>query len=602
MEPLPGKPKRFFWPRMAASFIDLVSITGLYILISWLLRQFVYIDHGLIFIWVFAIYYATFDMLLNGRTFGRNLVGLYLIRYYGTAPSVLNIVFREFFWKAFVGIYIPSYLIPATFSKQSFVIAIFFQLLVLFLSFVGMIIFRRPFWDWGSGTRLAQNSLKYKSLKISFGLFSLVMIISLFMLEFPLFEKGEQERFDSFPTYPNTKEVQVYTSYAREKGKDPVEYIFDLYKKYDIVVLSERIHPECTQYEFITRLIADSRFKDEVGNLFTECGSVSFQDTVNTIMHTNFANEDSLNVAIANLQRNSNGVWPMWSNTNLFDLFKAFNHINNNLPDTQQLNWYFTDLAVDWRTMSAEGYRRAYTNKDRDSLMAAHIITPFFKKISNERRHKALVIMNTRHAYAYKGSLHNSFTEEYRGTAAFLHEAFPGRVANVMIHTVSMKYAFIYVPIQNGKWDRALEFTNDSAIGFDFEGSPFGEDIFDGHFLYTNKIKYKDMFTGFIYYKPLKEHYIAESFPHQFDNFEDTILRRASFVDPDYVDAIKYEINYFKKHPTNPVFIERVGYTFMYNIFRLAVLPSLIILGWIVGLICFIRRRSSYPEGGKIFF
>ncbi|MFA5541624.1 MAG: hypothetical protein WC984_08125, partial [Bacteroidales bacterium] len=38
------------------------------------------------------------------------------------------------------------------------------------------------------------------------------------------------------------------------------------------------------------------------------------------------------------------------------------------------------------------------------------------------------------------------------------------------------------------------------SIGFDFEGSPFGEDKFDMNLNY-DKFKYKDIYHGFIFYK-----------------------------------------------------------------------------------------------------
>ncbi len=85
------------------------------------------------------------------------------------------------------------------------------------------------------------------------------------------------------------------------------------------------MHLEYTQYELISKIISDKRFIDSVANIFTECGSVSFQDTLNNYMRTSFKSGEDLDRGTATLQRNSNAIWPLWSNTNLFDLLKTVN-------------------------------------------------------------------------------------------------------------------------------------------------------------------------------------------------------------------------------------------------------------------------------------
>jgi hypothetical protein len=76
----------------------------------------------------------------------------------------------------------------------------------------------------------------------------------------------------------------------------------------------------------------------------------------------------------------------------------------------------------------------------------------------------------------------------------------------------------VYNAIQYGKWDRVFEENNNRPIGFDFKGSPFGKDVFDYfpysyYFPYVTNLKYEDIFTGFIFNKPIHEWKIDNYYP-----------------------------------------------------------------------------------------
>jgi hypothetical protein len=260
--------------------------------------------------------------------------------------------------------------------------------------------------------------------------------------------------------------LEKYIKFIQSNTQNPIDYVFQLFEKYDLVVLSERMHPEYTQYELISDIVSDSRFIEKIGNIYIELGSISFQDTVNTYLHTVYSDEDSLNKATAFLQRNISSIWPLWSNTNLFDWFKHVNKINSNLPDSLKLNLYFTDLPVDWENMTAEKYPAQAQNVDRDKIMAEHIIQKYRDKIQiKEKRNKGLVIMNFRHGYGI--DINNT------NTTAVLMDSLPNIVCNVMLNTISMKNPAIMTPIQNGKWDKAFALAGNPNVGFDFTDSPF---------------------------------------------------------------------------------------------------------------------------------
>jgi hypothetical protein len=95
-------------------------------------------------------------------------------------------------------------------------------------------------------------------------------------------------------------------------------------------------------------------------------------------------------------------------------------------------------------------------------------------------------------------------------------------------------------------WDAAFEKTGNRLAGFDFEGSPFGEDPFD-MFPFNptvkGRFKYHDVFTGFVYTHPLDDQYLQSGIPGYFEGFEKEMLRRARLVSENYPQTIKYLIN-----------------------------------------------------------
>ena len=96
----------------------------------------------------------------------------------------------------------------------------------------------------------------------------------------------------------------------------------------------------------------------------------------------------------------------------------------------------------------------------------------------------------------------------------------------------------------------AFEETGNRPAGFDFEGSPFGNDPFDMFpFIprVKGKLKYQDVFTGFVYAHPLDDQYIQNEIPGYYEGFEEEVLRRAKLVSESFSRQIEYSIYREKK-------------------------------------------------------
>ena len=112
-----------------------------------------------------------------------------------------------------------------------------------------------------------------------------------------------------------------------------------------------------------------------------------------------------------------------------------------------------------------------------------------------------------------------------------------------MINSVTFDIKQNLKLIQQGKWDAAFKAAGDMNVGFDFAGSPFGNDKFDFFPVswITSEYKYQDVFTGFLFYLPLDKHVFEKGVPGLFDGFKDEVLRRSKCISDDYYqNKIKY--------------------------------------------------------------
>ena len=86
--------------------------------------------------------------------------------------------------------------------------------------------------------------------------------------------------------------VAQYKACLEKHGEDPVEYIFRQFEKADVVILGERDHRDITQYDFILRLLADKRFSERIGYVYTEVGCANKTESANKLIKTDWVSEE----------------------------------------------------------------------------------------------------------------------------------------------------------------------------------------------------------------------------------------------------------------------------------------------------------------------
>jgi hypothetical protein len=526
---------------LAATLTDFGLALSLTLLLDFALQDVVYLEFFVLLFWV-MLGYAIAAGFLRGRTAGRYLFGIALqakdrtsfLRYelikYGILVALPYALLR---------------LLGITDSYAIFLDTVFFAAVV---TIVSVMVFKKTLWS-----RLAhvskiveRRSAKARLLNIAAltlfygGSYALIKHLNnsyqpkdtvLWDIHFPY----------KFAEHPATKEVQPYADFLQAQAMSPKDYVLRLFQTYDIVILSETYHGESTQWEMISDIVADTTFINNVGHVFTEYGSAMHQNKIDTFLHTVFPNDTVLEQETAVLMDYMSGGF--------YYFVKNLNLLNATLPERLKVQEHYTDV-IDWDYFSTRS-RQSITG-NRDKAMAQVTIDWYNRQLADGKRHKCLVVANTRHAFGYAGGV-----DKVKASPYFLHltqgnqgqyisEAFPAQTATVMQnkHVTSRSLFFpVYRPIHRGVWDKAFALNHHRPVGFDLKASPFGNDLFDFYRVRGAKptLQYADIFTGIIFNKPYMEqreayhpyHKYAVETEAQRKGITDTlqIQRRARYFD-----------------------------------------------------------------------
>ncbi len=332
--------------------------------------------------------------------------------------------------------------------------------------------------------------------------------------------------------------IEKYVRFLETQKQAPVDYIMGLFAKYDIIVLCERAHPETTQYDMICELVRHQRFQQQVGHIFTEGGSVRLRPAVEELLTSDQLSKEQLQQKLRAICRNFD-FQVIWDKTNAYDFLQKIAQLNRTLPKESRVHIWPCDVASDWNTITKDNYHQIEQQLvQRDKIMADNLIAKFNEiQKSPGTQKKALVIMNYRHAFPHFRLERGGKVKNIENMAGFLLAAYPGRVANVMINSTGLILGGRDNPagvtaIQNGKWDAAFIVAGNPSLGFDFKGSPFGGDPFD-YFPFPIPVSYtyQDVFTGFVFYKPLDEHRMSFGVPDLLDPaFTTELVRRCQIT------------------------------------------------------------------------
>ncbi len=296
-----------------------------------------------------------------------------------------------------------------------------------------------------------------------------------------------------------SQSVAEYVDYMQQKGMDPKEYIFEAFKKHDVVILGERDHRDTTQYEFILDLLADPRFAQEIGYVYTEVGVINQRENANRLIKGNFATHEDFYAAYIKFARDMD--YSIWACYNNYQFVRGLYEINRRLPEDRKITWGLTDVAWDWYKGTYDSgkgcdslineYALGHLEKemDRDHVMAENFRKMYLEQPKRNGKRKALLITNQPHSVDFKKDTREGM---------YLKRWFGKNRVKIVL----MNWYDIYsepekgVLYADGAWDAAFERRGCKPVAVDFKRSPFGK-VIDSYYG-----RWSDVADGMIFYTP----------------------------------------------------------------------------------------------------
>ncbi|MFC1537366.1 RDD family protein [Gemmatimonadota bacterium] len=581
-----------FWIRLAALWIDVFIIYSVsHILVFCASLIPIYIPFGRAVLVLSILYFVSLQGW-QGQTIGKMICGLRITaRDKVRSAGYFRILLREVIGKLAIGVVVPIAAGRILFPdfKIPFILDYVAVILVLFAFLVLYLITKRAWYDVIARTSvLSDGHYQMERVRAALNIALAVSVVFIGIKVGRYATTGSISTLDFAPPHSSIT-IKPYVSFLKNDHPDAKEYILQLFDKYDIVVLCERAHPETTQYDLIYDVISDQRFVDNVGNVFSESGTVTIQPYLDEFLNSDNLTEKEIQEKLVYISTNTN-FWPWWDKTNFNNYLSRLYALNQSLPDSSRIHHYLSDVPFSWEGMTRAKYKsfRREFLRDRDKRMADRIETRFKEILASDaKRKKCLVIMNYRHAFGLVKDPSGKMLGD--NTCSYLYQAFPERTANILINTVIHGNMLQFLPIQSGKWDAAFRAMGNPSLGFDFAGSPFGDDSFD---MYPEKgwsdYSYQDVFTGFVFFQPLDKHISELGIPGLDESFKDVYLSRAKCISDNYMSKVKWEGKYFgiSENTRQPLDYGHFG-TFLETVSMILLFPT----GLLVALIAFSARK-----------
>lgn len=333
--------------------------------------------------------------------------------------------------------------------------------------------------------------------------------------------------------------LKEYYDFLKDQQQSPKDYIFELFRTNDIVILGERDHRESTQYDLILDILKDERFIKEIGYVYTEVGVVNQTEVGNIVLKGEYNSQEEFERELVLLYRELD-YNALWDKYNMVKYLRGIYAINKSLPTQDRITVGFTDCAFEWEGMTREKYldfeeRNLSQRNIRDSIMASNFIDLHEKQSPINGRKKALYIQNRPHAEKIDNIIYNY---KIKTVGGYLREKYKHQVKTVALNwynyesedSKSPEYGKGYkIELSNdGKWDAAFELTGNKPTGFTLTGTLFGQTYFDYPYGDDDKVLYQDRIDGLIFYQPFYKFSCTRGLPGIVDSdfAKEMILRQ----------------------------------------------------------------------------
>ncbi len=320
--------------------------------------------------------------------------------------------------------------------------------------------------------------------------------------------------------------IEPFVDFLTKNECTPVDFVMKALMSHKIVVNGE-FHRRKVSWDMLIELINQPEFANVVGTIFMELPSHR-QSDIEQFMGGEMLRPEIIFDIFRDEQLN--GWWDKGEYDFLCELWK----INRTLPYKKRVSVVLADYQAPYSSIKSKEQLDSLSNIDRNKHMA-DVIEHYIATTDDSRSN--LFIVGCGHAL--KSDLLGFYSgKEPSSSAAFLLRQRLGdeNVFTIYQHNLTGDNMGRYKqPIRTGLFDRAFDATGNKPIGFKLEGSPFGEEPFDGIYEYKfnpNAKTFVHNFDGYLYLCDVKKEPQGEILESIFtQEFVDEMKRRAKCLD-----------------------------------------------------------------------
>lgn len=285
--------------------------------------------------------------------------------------------------------------------------------------------------------------------------------------------------------------AQPFVDYIRT-AESPKDFMMSQLASHRLVIGGE-YHRRKVSWDMYSDLINDPHFVDVCGTIFMELPSHR-QSTMDEFMCSNSMNPELVLDIFRDEQIHG------WWDKGEYDFICRVWSINRNLPDEKRIKIILADYQIPYSSIqNTDELKSALDSEENRNTHMADVIENYISNKDDFRN--CLFLVGA--AHAYKSSVPGVGEEVGTAGAQLTERLGASDVYIVFQHVLPGDNSGRHKSqIRGGIFDRAFEINGNRPVGFSLEGSPFGEEPFDG--LYELKYKaetglYKDNYDGYLF-------------------------------------------------------------------------------------------------------
>ena len=403
--------------------------------------------------------------------------------------------------------------------------------------------------------------------------------------------------YNAMPVYPPIPwlEKQRHVRSFRACQQPPEKYLMHLFDRYNIVFLVEREHPECLQWDFLTRFILSEQFSEKIGIVCIETANHDMQQAIDSFLHQEYTSDVAREMAAAHIIRECS-VWPTWTERSLFDLFIRTNLFNRSHDSLHQIRICACDAENVWNRIDTDQMALYDLLDTRDSVMGTNVIGFYQEQMSqNPAKKKMLAIFNDIHCF-------RNTLPRHKNTIDYVDAKYPQHVGVCCIPSATYYW--------NGKvsafYKEALWYSAAQEVGECF-AVPIKGSILENKHLQKNlapslwgKKTMLELFDGMLFIgHPTQYRLNDDGYPYLFDpEFEKECLKRGKMSGMEK-DVAEWIADYHSHAPgtrTKPF-----NYIATYNSIYIPLLYAMV--SYLLLILLFyghqMLRKNPLPKGNK---